>query len=179
MAEWFRDERLLKIYEYWQSKRHGRPAPARSDIVFAEIAHLLPVMQIVEVQRDPMRFRHRFVGTEIVESMGRDVTGRYVDQALYGTATDEILASLETVVREGRPYRREALLTWYDRDWLMIEAVELPLLDDSGEIGAILAGVDFRRRGDDVASRLVHLPLPIPGDGAENGNGNGAPPGPA
>jgi hypothetical protein len=177
MAERFRDERLSKIYEYWRSKRQGRPAPARSDIVFAEIAHLLPVIQIIEVQQEPMRFRHRFVGTEIVESMGRDVTGRYVDQTLYGTATDEIVASLETVVREARPYRREALLTWYDRDWLVIETVELPLLDDSGEIGAIRGGVDFRRRDADVAERLVHRPLPKQGD--EAGNGNGAPPAPA
>jgi hypothetical protein len=171
MEEWFRDERLLRIYDYWRSKRGGRPAPSRTDIVFAEIAELLPAMQIVEVQRDPLRFRHRFVGTEAVEALGRDVTGRHIDETLYGPATDEIIGSLETVVREARPYRRTALLTWHARDWLLIETVELPLLDGDSQVEAILAGVNFRRRDVELAERMVHVPLPVP----DNGNGNGAP----
>ncbi len=165
MEDLFRDRRLIELHDYWLSKKGNRVATRRSDIDLTVIPSLLPVLQVIEVSRDPLRFRHRMVGTEVVEAMGRDVTGEAIDRELYGEATNEIAASLEAVVREVRPYRRVAHLSWHDRDWLEIEAIELPLVDDEGQVVALLCGVDFRRREPGPGPRMVHEPLPAQ-DGA-------------
>lgn len=162
MEDLFRDRRLVRLYDYWLSKKGDDVAPRRSDIDLSDITSLLPILQMVEISRDPLRFRHRLVGTEVVEAMGRDVTGEFVDRELYGEATEEIVASLEAVVREVRPYRRIAHLSWHDRDWLEIEAIELPLVDDAGQVVALLCGADFRRREPGPGARMIHEPLTVP-----------------
>lgn len=162
MENLFRDRRLIELYEYWRSKRGDGAVPRRADIDLSEITHLLPILNIVEVSRDPPRFRHRLIGTEVVEAMGRDATGEYVNRDLYGDAVEEIAAALETVVREARPYRRLAHLSWYERDWMEMEAIELPLADDEGQIVALLCGANFRRREPGPGPRMTHEPLPAP-----------------
>lgn len=162
MDEWFRDQRLRQIYDYWNSKRQGQRAPRQSDIDLAEIATLLPIIQMIDVDRDPLRFRHRFAGTEIVEWMGRDATGKELNSDLYGSEAEAILDTLRTIVDEGRPYHRTSLLHWHERDWLVMETVELPLLDDAGQVAAILGGACFRPREPGVAETRVHTPLRLP-----------------
>jgi hypothetical protein len=168
MEERFRDARLFRLYEYWQSKRTGPDAARRADIHLTELTDLLPSLHLIDVSWEPLRFLHRLIGTEIVEWMGRDVTGRYLDHSLYGAATDEIVASMETVAQEARPYHRTAHLTWHAHDWLEMEAVELPLLGDDDRVSAILCGAAFRRREPGTVERLIHVPLP-----ERNGNRNG------
>ncbi|MEQ8701987.1 MAG: PAS domain-containing protein [Bauldia litoralis] len=167
MEEWFRDPRLFQLYQYWQSKKAGGQSVRRADIDFAEILALLPILHILEINGEPGRFRHRFVGTEIVEALGRDVTGRDVDGDLYGDVGREIAASLARVAQDPRPYRRIAHLTWHEYDWLEMESVELPMVDDEGRVVALLSGATFHRREPGSGPRLVHEPLPVP-DGREH-----------
>ncbi len=165
MEEWFGDSRLFRLYEYWHSKKAGGQTVRRADIDLAEIMTLLPILHILEISGEPARFRHRFVGTEIVEALGRDVTGRDVDADLYGEAVQEIAASLARVAQDPRPYRRIAHLTWHEYDWLEMEAVELPLVGDDGSVNTLLCGSIFHRRAPGPGPRLVHEPLPIPDSG--------------
>ena len=160
MEELFGDQRLFQLYQYWQSKKVGGQAVRRADVDLSEIPTLLPILQILDVDGAPPCFRHRFVGTDVVEAMGRDVTGQFVGADLYGEATEEIVKSLEETVREARAFRRTAHLQWHDRDWLEIEAVELPVVDDEGSVIALVCGAIFRRHEPGPRPRLVHEPLP-------------------
>ena len=134
----FRDPRLASLFEYWRLKRGDRVAASRTDLLPSEIKQFLPIMNLIDVQQDPLRFRHRLVGTEIVERLGRDVTGALVSPDLYGPAFERVFAGLRTVAEEVRPYRRVNGLSWYERNWLSVESLELPLIDSGGEVNMIL-----------------------------------------
>lgn len=168
MEERFEDPRLDRLYAYWWSRRRDGQPPRRRDIDPVDIPHLLPILHLIDVLWQPLRFRHRLVGTEVVRHMERDVTGRMVDESLYGPATGEILDSLTALTRERRPYGRQARLDWLGRRWVAMESVELPLVDDDGQVEMILRGSSFssvaRRSGvRPVSSERLHLwPLPPP-----------------
>ncbi|HAC59739.1 PAS domain-containing protein [Parvibaculum sp.] len=156
MKNAFRDERLPRLFSYWLGKRGNRQAPARRNIKPMEIPSLLPIVHLIDVQEDPLAFRHRLIGAEIVDKMGRDVTGLWVDEALYGKAAKDIFDGLAAVAWEVRPYRRLARLEWHDRPWLAMESLEMPLLDDDGRVNMILRGASHFTVGADwgVATRM-------------------------
>ena len=74
------DPRLDEIYRYWQGKRGGRAFPSRADIQPGEMGNLVRLLNLIAVLRDPLRFRHRLVGREQIEWLGRDAAGHYVDE---------------------------------------------------------------------------------------------------
>jgi hypothetical protein len=152
----FRDARLARLFDYWRGKRGNRQAPARRSIEPAEIKPLLPIVHLIDVHEDPLSFRHRLVGSELVEQLGRDVTGKWVDEEIYGCMAQQIFDGLAAVAWEVRPYRRLARLDWYSRPWLAMEALEMPLLDDDGRVNMILRGASHFTVGADwgVAGRM-------------------------
>ena len=142
-ANGFRDPRLTWLYGYWLDKRGGRPAASRADLAPSEINPFLPILNLIDVQKEPLGFRHRLVGTEIVERLGRDATGRWVGAELYGPSWEEIFNSLRCVAEELRPYRRLARLDWHSRSWLSVESLELPLIDGGEEVHMILRAASY------------------------------------
>lgn len=152
----FLDPRLGFLFDYWRQKRGDRPAASRTDLMPSEIKSFLPIMNLIDVQQEPLRFRHRLVGTEIVEAVGRDVTGRTVSPDLYGADYDEVFDGLRVVVEGIRPYRRLKRPTWFSRDWLSLESLELPLIDSAGEVNMILRAVSIFP-DPQSASRERHL----------------------
>lgn len=156
MEDLFRDTRLARLLDYWRGKRGNRPAPARRNIRPMELGPLIPIVHLIDVHQDPLGFCHRLVGAEIVDRVGRDVTGKWVDEALYGPATTEIFDGLAAVAWEIRPYRRLARLDWHDRPWLAMESLEMPLLDEDGRVNMILRGASHFTVGADwgVARRM-------------------------
>lgn len=134
----FRDPRLEWLYGYWREKKGDRPAPSRADLLPSEIKPFLPIINLIDVCRDPLGFRHRLVGTEIVEQLGRDATGCWVNAALYGPAWERLFEGLRAVAEEGRPYRHITRLDWHVRPWLSMESLELPLIGEGGEVNMIL-----------------------------------------
>jgi len=75
---------LKELHAYWDRKRAGRAMPFRSDIVPTEIPKLLPMLFMVDVEHEPRRFRYRLIGTGVVALTGRDLTGRAVDEQVFG-----------------------------------------------------------------------------------------------
>lgn len=159
MSAQFDNRELNVAFDYWQDLRGMRAAPKREELNLREMSALLPLFNLIEVHWDPLRFRHRLVGSRYVEMLGRDVTGCYVDEELYGEAATEIFNNLRLVAEEVRPYRRLARLDWYDRNWLMMESAELPLVDEDGLVNMILRVSNFTTTKDLVASRLIYTPL--------------------
>ncbi|MBC7103877.1 MAG: PAS domain-containing protein, partial [Parvibaculum sp.] len=93
-ANGFRDPRLDWLYGYWLQKRGNRRAASRGDLAPSEIKPVLPILNLIDVRREPLGFRHRLVGTEIVERLGRDATGCWVESTLYGPAWQDIFDGL-------------------------------------------------------------------------------------
>lgn len=157
MPSIFSDPRLDELLRYWQERRGDRPMPARADIRPTQMGSLLRLLNLIEVEREPMRFRHRLVGSETIQRLGRDSTGRLIDESLYGPAAAEILDTLRTLVQEARPYRRLTRLEWNNQPYLEMESVELPL-GENGTVCMILRGSVFRP-ADAQTPRLLFEPL--------------------
>lgn len=149
----------MVAYDYWRSIRGDRAAPQRADLDLRVMRELLPRFNLLDVHWEPLRFRHRLVGSHYVEVLGRDVTGRFVDEELYGEAASEIFENLKMVAVEVRPYRRMARLEWLGRKGLMIESAELPLVDEDDRVNMILRVSSFSPTVDIETPRLSYLPL--------------------
>jgi hypothetical protein len=132
---------LVEIY-YWDRKRRGRSMPNRADIDPTEIAPLLPHVFMVDVERDPLRFRYRLIGTSIVELLARDFTGRTVDVANY--SEEHVAALLQifgAVVDSRRPVGWKGNIFYVPgREWLQMESLLMPLGKDEGKVDIIFAG---------------------------------------
>src|SRR3546814_6108920 len=64
--------KIKALYDYWQSIRPNDLAlPGRRHFDPLDIPELLPNIQMLDVKRDPLRFRFRLIGTEIVRFTGR------------------------------------------------------------------------------------------------------------
>jgi len=69
---------VLRLHSYWQGLRGTRAMPARSDIDPLEIWSLLPNIHVSEWHENPDRVRYRLAGTEIVASIGREISGHWL-----------------------------------------------------------------------------------------------------
>ena len=135
------DPILGRALAYWASKRGHRSMPRRRDIDPAEIARLLPNLQLIDVQGD--RFRYRLVGTALVEAFGHDYTGKYPDDLFRGTRVDFVCA-LYRAVRDGRQpmFNRSRYHTTKDVD-LIANRLYMPLSEDGLQVSMLLGAFTF------------------------------------
>lgn len=137
---------LRRLLEYWQAKRQalGR-LPARADIDPLEMRFALGHLILADVEPgDPIRFRHRLIGTRIVEHAGYDATGLYVDDIPDKELAQRLLQSYRDVVATREPA--------YDRVGgfvggraLNLEVLRLPLSSNGTKVDMVLSGAIFMR----------------------------------
>lgn len=134
---------LLAVRDYWLEKKGGKRFPGRSDIDPTEITSLLPSVFLIDVFSDPIRFKYRLVGTAITAMFGRDSTGKWVDEALYGASLEQILISLSAAVESKEPYVVRRTVPYVQKDWVTVEISLFPLGDDDTRVSMILGGIDL------------------------------------
>jgi hypothetical protein len=124
------------LFDLWHAKSSPGRLPARSRFDPIEMPDLLPHLVLFDVQRDPLRFRIRLVGTAVVEAMGVDTTGRYLDEL--GRIND-VHRRTETIATTGKPYFKQNLpLTWTHLDFKKYSVLGVPLANDGQTIDKLL-----------------------------------------
>lgn len=129
---------------YWDRKRAGRLAPRPTEMEPSELAGHLPSTVIVDAIEGGADFRYRFIGKRLVESVGRDATGRRFSE-LYRDQPDA-LAQLRAifsypVAQKHLGYIRGRIFWLPNRDYRRFTAALAPLSDDGFTVSAILAEV--------------------------------------
>ncbi|HEY6335262.1 MAG TPA: PAS domain-containing protein [Alphaproteobacteria bacterium] len=141
---------LQALDRYWRSIHQPQGLPSRRDIDPTAIPALLPRIWILDVQPEPFRLKHRLVGTHIVELVGEDFTGRWVDEAHAHLATDPSpLLRYRDVASTGVPAHRRGkpLIFLKDQaDFTEIETAIFPLAQDRKSVDALLCCTIFYRR---------------------------------
>jgi hypothetical protein len=144
-------EKTRRFYEYWRSIHPAEGLPGRQHFDPAAIFDLMPMVWIADVQREPLRFRYRLVGTAATQVFRKELTGRWFDEAHsdfvpaapnYG----EYKRAVETgapVCSHGRPILN------YEPSYTKRERVILPLARDGRTVDMVLCrmvvfGVDGR-----------------------------------
>ena len=132
--------KIKALYDYWQSIRPaGRLLPGRRHFDPVDIPELLPNLWMIDVLRDPLRFRFRLVGTEIVRFAGRDVTGLWLDEFFENYAQSEACRFHRDCTLTGQPaYRRAGLLFNPTGSRLVAERLYLPLAQDGRHVDILL-----------------------------------------
>jgi hypothetical protein len=141
------------FYEYWLSVAPPGRLPGRQHIVPENIGLLLSRLWMLDVFRDPLRFRYRLVGTEIVRSVQRELTGQWVDEA-------QPVSSQKAAVRDryrfmldtGQATWRRGQTQWdHNPNHRQVENCLAPLATDGVTIDKIIAvSVLFDARGREL-----------------------------
>jgi hypothetical protein len=133
--------RVARVYRYWLSIHPPAGLPGRRHFDPVAIPDLLPGIWLLDVQRRPFRLRYRLVGTGIVEALGREVTGQWLDEAhphLHGETAfwERYRRAVEQAQAE---WRKGKPRIWTHRDFGEIENVLLPLAADGANVDMLIA----------------------------------------
>src|SRR5262249_11533838 len=140
-----KDDRLQRLYAYWGDRCAGRAMPTRADIDPLALRYILGNIVLLGVERDAhpatnMRFRVRLQGTEIVQRLGFDLTGRTLDDLAMPGFRALVAKAVVEVAMHGAPLLRQRNMIMDDR-LLRYEAILLPLGGDLGLVEHVLIGV--------------------------------------
>ena len=138
-------EILRQVFAYWLKKKGKRMAPSRDDIDPSEIKALLPYVGLAEVQRDPLRFRYRLVGTEVIAGYGRELTGSYLDEVDLDAHQHQILDEYRRVVEKCEPICTSWEYTRDDGRHICYERLALPLSSDGKTVDMLFGGAVFEK----------------------------------
>jgi hypothetical protein len=134
---------LQRLHGDWVRRLRGREMPSRSDFDVLDLKYILGNINLLDVERDPLRFRFRVHGTNAVDRLGVDMTGKTVDDyddPGYRALVNQYYAG---VVETRRPLRvlrdpymlREKVLCW--------EGLILPLSEDGRTVNMLMVGIDL------------------------------------
>ncbi|MBI3453418.1 MAG: PAS domain-containing protein [Rhodospirillales bacterium] len=128
---------LRRLYDYWNARRGGRPFPGRADIDPLDFPYALGYVSLVDVLYDPLRFRYRLIGTNLVARTGFDWTRRMVEDFPDPAYRAALLAGYGEVVERRRPVFSIDGRSIDNRFWRW-ETLRLPLAADGTTIDMIM-----------------------------------------
>jgi hypothetical protein len=129
------DAKVRAFAEYWLSICPADRLPGRQHVDPVEIKPLLPNIWMLDVHRDPLRFKYRLVGSRIVDFYGWDPTGKWVDEAFERFNGSLRERDAMELVESGSPrWRRGKPELVYDKDFTTLERIYLPLATNGVDI---------------------------------------------
>lgn len=129
---------LQRLYQEWESRRGGRRMPARADFDPVDLKYALGYLSLIDVRRNPLRFRFRIHASNIAGRVGFDLTGKDVDAIADVHYRKLVRAHYISVVEQRRPVVefRDRVMT--DNVCLHCEVLALPLADDGETVDRIM-----------------------------------------
>jgi hypothetical protein len=136
------EPRLQKLYAYWSAARGDRRLPARRDIDPVDLSYALGHIMLVDVLRDPLRFRVRLHGTEMAMRADYDLTGKLLDELPLSDFRDYVIERCRQLVESGQPLRVQQERSIGGR-LHGYEAVWLPLSEDGTTVNMLMCGLIY------------------------------------
>lgn len=148
------DDKIAVLHRYWRKLcPSSRLLPGRQHFDPLQVPRLLPWVWLIDVSRDPLRFRYRLIGTVHVDACGWNQTGLYLDQVhprfIGSSAYPQFCAVAE---REGLAFYAGPPTYVIKKDYISIERLILPLAAD-GEVVDKLLGITVLHSAFDLANR--------------------------
>ncbi len=137
---------LRQLYDYWLAKcQAASRLVSRRQIDPAEMKRFLRYVIMFDVERPKgsprerrYRFRHRLVGTHIVEMFGQDLTGLYVDQTSSAAEYPEVYERLAAIVDRREPVYGVYHAPTPNREFVEYEHLTVPLSSDGKTVDVLL-----------------------------------------
>lgn len=144
------DPRLRRFAAYMAAKALPGLLPGRQHIVPPEIPDLLPHIMLYDLVPEPHggpRYRTRLVGTCVVELLGADTTGKFVDDLVRGKRGAEIIAEYDRIATSKQPGYLTGTLTNFGREHIRFQRAAFPLARDGIDVdmlALVMVGFDTR-----------------------------------
>lgn len=131
---------MVRLFDYWRAIAPHGALPGRCHFDPLAIAELLPRVWLLDVVREPFRLRYRLCGTKLVEALGQDPTGRWLDE-FHGKVRDpHYIDRYRRMVEEGvATWRRGSANFEHDKDWIVLENLIVPLATDGRTVDLLVA----------------------------------------
>ncbi len=134
------DAKNRALYEYWLSIHPDSDTlPGRQHLDPIDIPSLLPNVWLVDVVKDPVRFRFRLFGTAHYGAMDRDCTGMWIDEAFPSFLGSEVYSDYINLIENGVPSYRKGPASFHIPNYKTIERIMLPLAENGTDVNMILA----------------------------------------
>lgn len=133
---------LNQLQAYWDSKRRSDGGlPGRANIDPLEMRFALGHLVLADVEQGVSpRFRLRLVGSHVVERVGFDPTGHYVDTIALAQWPARILPAYHRVLETAAPVHH-AVDEVFDKRYIRGEILRLPLASDGKRIDMVLSAL--------------------------------------
>jgi hypothetical protein len=155
------DARLSYAISCWHRWRGHRPCPMRSDLDPLDFKQLLPNLFLVEqLPADGDRFRYVLSGETVRNTLGFELSGRYLDDLFTGEMLARAQVHYRSVLAGNGHF---TIQQWMRRGALVLEfrRLLLPLIGDSGRIDTVM-GLGLYDRSDGMVGRPVdHVTDPV------------------
>jgi hypothetical protein len=142
LAEQIKEPCLRRLYEYWLERKGDRRFPARRDLDPLDFPYALGSIMLLDVLRDPLRFRVRLHGTELVKRDTRDFTGKFFDDMPMTEFHRIAVERCQRLVTTADPavFHLDRVL---DNRLRRYEALWLPLSDDGANVTMLICALIY------------------------------------
>jgi hypothetical protein len=146
------------LFAYWLNIHPHDGLPGRQHFDPGAVAELLPNIRLVDVHRDPLRFRYRLLGSRVGSVHGKNLSGQWLHEFYVAeTRGAELLRDYARVVETGKPaWRRGEPRVVPEPDCRTLEVLRLPLASDARSVDMILAISIYFDAGGRVLDNLAH-----------------------
>lgn len=132
-------EPLTEALSAWRALRRDAPCPRRADFDPLKFRGALGLLSLLEVYRNPWRFKYRVHGTETALWVGYDLTGKFVDEGASKDFADKAADHLAFVATTGRPAVERHYNQIVGLRNLNVEALVLPLASDGYTVDLLIS----------------------------------------
>jgi hypothetical protein len=146
------NKKLAHFFDYWLSIKPAGGLPGRQHFDPLDIPHLMPRVWMLDVLREPLRYRYRLAGTKEVGTLEREVTGRMFDEVHPHLRHDpEAIGRFNEIVQSGiATYRKGAVLILHQEDHRIVENCIVPLARDGKTVDILIAcSILYDRHGQE------------------------------
>ena len=128
------------LFRSWQELHPAADRlPGMSKFDPMRVPRLLPNIFLMDVERDPLRFRFRLVGEAIVESGGPGRRGAYVDELPRTNRGAYLHDQLSDLVRDRQPQWYKGPPSLQHHQFVrQLEGVMLPMAENGVDVDSVL-----------------------------------------
>jgi hypothetical protein len=139
-----------RFYDYWLSIAPPGRLPGRQHVEPEKMAPWLSRLWLLDIYREPLRFRCRLAGSGMVRSLGREVTGAWLEEIHPQSVADPSSRGRFRILAElGRPTWRRGVPRWARQpEYRLVESCLVPLAADGRTPDKVMAlSIAFDARG--------------------------------
>lgn len=141
-ADRVRDPNVRQFLALWFTEFAAGRKPGKDFLDPLRLRFLLGSLSLLEVEKEPLRFRYRLVGTDVVQRLDTELTGKWLDDHPVPALRPLLIQGARMVYHTGKPVYGSLDTRALGQDWLL-EVVAVPLFAPDGSVAWIGSGQTF------------------------------------